>query len=237
MTYTGTIQQNKFLQTELKRHGYYAGAIDGILGPKSQAAQAAYLYWLYGGSIAQPEPVVATAPPYPAMSDVERTQMFGNYDWKHVNGGDDIYIFGSWESDNIITVDIPQLRNVGLFDVDGPRFSGKVRLHRLVAPQFKAFFKEVEARGMLDRILTFDGAFVARTMRGYRSTLSNHAFGTAMDLNAGWNGLGKTPAPAGSYGSLVELVPIMHKFGLFWGGNFSGRKDGMHLEVAKVLDL
>jgi hypothetical protein len=64
--------------------------------------------------------------------------------------------------------------------------------------------------------------------------LSNHAFGSAFDINAGQNGLGRIPAAVGAYGSVRELVPIAHRFGFYWGGHFS-RADGMHFEVAKLL--
>lgn len=38
VTYTATTSQNKVIQQRLKSWGYYNGAIDGILGPKSIAA-------------------------------------------------------------------------------------------------------------------------------------------------------------------------------------------------------
>lgn len=38
VTYTATTSQNKVIQQRLKNWGYYTGAVDGILGPKSVAA-------------------------------------------------------------------------------------------------------------------------------------------------------------------------------------------------------
>ncbi len=38
VTYTATTSQNKVIQQRLKNWGYYTGAVDGILGPKSIAA-------------------------------------------------------------------------------------------------------------------------------------------------------------------------------------------------------
>jgi hypothetical protein len=55
-----------------------------------------------------------------------------------------------------------------------------------------------------------------------------------MDLNVAWNRLGTVPALKGKTGSLRELVPIANELGIYWGGHFAGRPDGMHFEVAQV---
>lgn len=47
-----------------------------------------------------------------------------------------------------------------------------------------------------------------------------------------YNPLGARPALVGQKGSVRELVPIANKWGFYWGGHYSGRKDGMHFEVA-----
>ena len=60
--------------------------------------------------------------------------------------------------------------------------------------------------------------------------LSNHAFGTAFDINVQWNPLEALP---GRTGCVFELVPMAHRHGFYWGGHFS-RRDGMHFEVARV---
>jgi hypothetical protein len=71
-------------------------------------------------------------------------------------------------------------------------------------------------------------------VRGSTTTLSNHAYGTAFDINAAWNGLGREPAPLGAKGSVLELLPLAEAHGFAWGGLFS-RRDAMHFEVARVL--
>lgn len=71
------------------------------------------------------------------------------------------------------------------------------------------------------------------------STPSFHAAGIAIDLNAPRHPIGKantfTPAQAD------RIRAIARKYGLRWGGEYSGRKDAMHLEVilsrAAALDL
>jgi hypothetical protein len=87
---------------------------------------------------------------------------------------------------------------------------------------------------LLNHILTFDGAYTSRFIRCSNKTLSNHAFGTAFDINAGENPLGAQPALPGRKGCVFELVPTAHQFGFYWGGHFS-RRDGMHFEIAKRL--
>ena len=65
-------------------------------------------------------------------------------------------------------------------------------------------------------------------------TLSNHAWGTAFDINAALNPRGTVPVFRGQPGSVRELVPRANDLGFYWGGHFS-RRDGMHFEVARVL--
>jgi hypothetical protein len=107
-----------------------------------------------------------------------------------------------------------------------------MQFHRLAADQLIGLWQDWEQAGLLDRILSFDGAFVPRFIRGSTKTLSNHAFGSAFDINASLNGLGVRPPLFGQRGSVRELVPIAHKWGFYWGGHFNTRPDGMHFEIA-----
>ena len=166
----------------------------------------------------------------PLTSTRERQQLFGRYNFTHkpIPGNrENIIIHGNWERENIVKVNIPQLAGVQ----HAPR-TGDIFFHRLAANQVSALFKEWEEAGLTDRILTWAGSFVPRLVRGGRS-LSNHAFGTAFDINVAWNGLGVRPALVGDKGSVRELVPIAHKHGFYWGGHFT-RHDGMHFEVAEI---
>lgn len=70
-------------------------------------------------------------------------------------------------------------------------------------------------------------------------SLSNHASGTAIDLNAPKHVLGKFgTVPASKRGAISQKAASL---GLRWGGDYTGRKDEMHFEVivslatAKVL--
>jgi intein/homing endonuclease len=63
----------------------------------------------------------------------------------------------------------------------------------------------------------------------------SNSWGTAFDINVPQNGLNKIPALVGEKGSVREIVPIANDFGFYWGGHFT-RKDGMHFEIAKILN-
>jgi len=168
----------------------------------------------------------------PLTSTTERQSVFGRFRYvadPQPGNMEGIRILDNWEARNIVRVKIPQL--VG---VTGASRSGNVSFHRLAAEQLAGLWGAWEDAGLLDRVLTYAGSYNPRFIRGSRTTLSNHAFGTAFDINAAWNRLGTEPAWPGEQGCLFELVPIAHKWGFYWGGHFR-RRDGMHFEVAKLI--
>ena len=107
-------------------------------------------------------------------------------------------------------------------------------LHRKVAPRFEALVSAWRLAGVLGDVLTLNGSYAARYVRGTtQGTLSAHAWGSAFDINVAWNGLGRVPAAEGAKGSVRRLVPIAEALGWYWGGHMS-RPDGMHSELAKL---
>lgn len=169
----------------------------------------------------------------PQLNYVDRVKVFGQFAFEPapVTGNPEaIKITDNWAKDNIRKVHIPQL--VG---VTGAPSSGNVYLHAKIADQTVKMFQAWEDAGHKHLILTWAGSWVPRFIRGSRTYLSNHAWGTAFDINAAWNGLGVQPALKGRKGSVRELVQIANEHGFFWGGHFSKRPDGMHFEAAKVL--
>jgi len=113
-----------------------------------------------------------------------------------------------------------------------PGTAVKLRVAKRVAPllvSFAAeFHKSVEP---IDEGKTYDDwSYCFRKVRGSQTVLSNHASGTAIDLNA-------TEHPLGAVGTFTEeqvrvINRLCRKYGLRWGGNFRSRKDPMHFEVA-----
>jgi peptidoglycan hydrolase-like protein with peptidoglycan-binding domain len=165
----------------------------------------------------------------PLVSNAERARIFGEFSFEPVGDTtDDIRILGGWQRANIQAVNIAQLAGVR-----GAPKDGRIWVHRLVREQIRSLFTAWDAAGLVDRLLTWDGSFAPRFVRGGRPVLSNHAWGTAFDINSRWNRLATVPALRSEKGSVRELVPIAADHGFYWGGHFS-RCDGMHFEVAQV---
>jgi lysozyme family protein len=231
------------------------GGLDGVFGDKTVAATKAFqsrhnlpadgvagrqtlLEAMALGFELIEEPAPDTSgsnfpprPDFPPLADnAARQALFGRFTFvaAPVPGNrENIRILGSWEQDNIVRVPIPQLRKAL-----GSSAPSTMRFHKLAAAQLTGLWTDWDNAGLLNRILTFDGAFVARFIRGSTTTLSNHAFGTAFDINAAENPLGARPALVGQRGSTRELVSIANKWGFYWGGHFGSRPDGMHFEIA-----
>lgn len=74
-----------------------------------------------------------------------------------------------------------------------------------------------------------DWGYAYRDVRGVVGKLSNHASGTAIDLNATKHPLGK----AGTFplAKVPMIRALAKKYGLKWGGDFR-RPDEMHFEIA-----
>jgi len=205
---------------------------DGVVGPKTYAA-ALLRGFDPGFSDPQGGQDGSDWPPYPdfppLVSNADRSRLFGEFRYEAVEPDtDDIRILGKWRQANIAPVVVPPL--VG---VKRAPSTGRIWVHKLVAEQVRSLFAAWNDAGLATLVLTWDGSFAPRFIRGSRTTLSNHAWGTAFDVNCQWNRLGTVPALRGEKGSVRELVPMANAHGFYWGGHFS-RRDGMHFEVAKV---
>jgi hypothetical protein len=169
----------------------------------------------------------------PLVSNEERAQVFGRFQFvpaPRAGNPEAIKITDGWERQNIVKVEIPQLIGVS----DAPH-DGIVYFHAKVREQVTALFKAWEDAGLLPLVLTWGGSYVPRFVRGSRSTLSNHAFGSAFDINVEWNPRGVRPMLKGRKGSVRELAPLANEHGFYWGGHYRNRPDGMHFEMAKRL--
>ena len=118
---------------------------------------------------------------------------------------------------------------VKLFKVEGA--SLKIRCAEKVAPLLINFAKEFNE--LIEPIEggTFDDwGYAYRDVRGVAGKLSNHASGTAIDLNATKHPLGKentfNPEDA------AKCIALAKKYGCKWGGTYRNRKDDMHFEIA-----
>lgn len=94
------------------------------------------------------------------------------------------------------------------------------------AGEFNALVEKLEGT-------TFDDwGYAYRPVRGQMDGLSNHASGTAIDLNAIKHPLGKK----GTFDSkkVPVLQSLVEKYGLRWGGNYHSRTDEMHFEIVET---
>ena len=171
-------------------------------------------------------------PSFPALGSADREKVFGKFDFvpDHTKElGDGIKVLHDWKEKNIKKISIPVKE---AFGKPGPF---EVEFHKLAEQQLIALWLEWERKGLLSKVISWGGAYVPRFQRRSTTKLSNHAFGSAFDINASFNGLGERPVLVGERGSVRELVTIANKYGFYWGGHFQNRLDGMHFEVAKLL--
>ncbi len=97
-----------------------------------------------------------------------------------------------------------------------------------VASAFDRLVEDIDnVRGGLD-----DWGYAERPIRG-GSQLSNHASGTAIDLNATRHPLGTAPRANYSQAQVDAIHRILAVCGgaVRWGGDYTGRQDGMHFEI------
>jgi hypothetical protein len=209
---------------------------DGIVGPKTFAAAVADVPPFESEPSPPPLPIAdPNFPPKPDFGPLAtsphaiRMALFGEYDFEIANRPN-VKILGDWERRNLVSVPIPQLARV-----PNVHFApnNRIRFHRKAADQLQALWQAWEDHGLLDRVIGFEGSFNPRLIAG-TNILSNHAFGTAFDINVPHNEFGEKRAAVGQLGSVRELVPLANAHGFFWGGHFS-TPDGMHFEIAKLL--
>lgn len=98
---------------------------------------------------------------------------------------------------------------------------------QLLAAFAAEFHEKVEAidNGKLD-----DWGYCYRSIRNSASSLSNHASGSAIDLNSSKHPLGKEDTFTKAQQKTIQ--ELIKKYGLAWGGNYKKRKDDMHFELA-----
>jgi len=209
---------------------------DGEVGPGTLKAAIAVGFPDPDAAAATGEDVLGPSwppkPSFPSLGFMERAKIFGTFAFEPapVPGNPEaIRITDGWDKHNIVTVDIPQLHGTKGCP------NGKVSFHRKGATQLQNLFKAWETAGLLPLIKTFDGGWNPRFVRGSTKYLSNHAYGTAFDLNAQQNPLGSIGALVGKEGSTRKLVDIALEYGVYWGGWFK-RRDPMHFECCKLVD-
>ncbi|MFW5687603.1 MAG: M15 family metallopeptidase [Bacteroidota bacterium] len=171
-------------------------------------------------------------PDFRSLTQSQYREKFGKFSYSMKPGnnpGREIIVSPEWETENLVYINTPILQGLP------PYRAGRMRVHKRVANQFQGLFEEWERAGLKNLLLSYDGGYYPRMIRGSETNLSSHSYGIAFDINAAYNGLGIIPPKAGAKGSVRPLVEAALKFGFYWGGHFS-RYDGMHFEVARIMD-
>lgn len=122
----------------------------------------------------------------------------------------------AWASSHIATEVVPIL--------------GSVTCNRAIFPQLRAALEEVVSRGLASAIhpQEYAGCYYPRFIAG-TTTLSNHAFGLALDLNVPGN-------QRGTVGEMNrDVVEIFEDWGFAWGGYWR-YTDPMHFEMDRLVN-
>jgi hypothetical protein len=132
----------------------------------------------------------------------------------------------AWEKANLVTVECPWVLRF-----DGKPVKGIV-VHRKCADSLKEVLAAIwerlgRSQAEIDRIGmgAFSGSYAFRQIRG-RSSLSMHAYGAAVDFDAGHNSLGDATPDMDR-----RVIEEFERRGWEWGGHWS-RPDGMHFQAA-----
>lgn len=138
----------------------------------------------------------------------------GTYRYTVLSGGR-IAPDPAWVASHIVTEPVPIL--------------GDVTCNKLMIPQLRAALQQVVDQGLADKIHPgeYAGCYYPRFIAG-STTLSNHAFGLALDLNV----------PGNQRGTVGEMdrsvVAIFKSWGFTWGGDWS-YTDPMHFEMRELV--
>jgi D-alanyl-D-alanine carboxypeptidase len=102
---------------------------------------------------------------------------------------------------------------------------GTVTCHRRMIPALRSAFAELRRRrlGHVVNPADYAGCYAPRRIQP-SGTLSLHAWGLAVDLNAAANPVG------GDSNQDPRLVRTMERHGFYWGGDFPTVRDPMHFE-------
>jgi len=131
-----------------------------------------------------------------------------------VLGGGHIAPDPAWVREHITTEVVPIL--------------GAVTCNKVIFRQLRAALDEIHERGLDDKIHPdqYAGCYYPRFIAG-TTTLSNHAFGLALDINAVENQRGTV--------GLIDrgVVAVFQKWGFTWGGDWA-YTDPMHFELNSI---
>lgn len=111
-------------------------------------------------------------------------------------------------------------------DYLGKAWSCRMYAHKLMEAPLRQAFKNLVDRGFNKELRTFDGCVCVRP-KSSGNGWSTHAWGLAVDFNAGTNGYGRKPTLSAGF------VKCFVDAGFEWGGGWS-TPDGMHFQLPRT---
>jgi D-alanyl-D-alanine carboxypeptidase len=95
-------------------------------------------------------------------------------------------------------------------------------------------FQAVQDANLQGEIITFNGCYVDRPVRGSNS-ISAHAYAAAIDMDSAIDGMVVNPTTQQRLGKWTpEFITAMLSSGIYYGGNFIHRADPMHFSLADM---
>lgn len=190
----------------------------GIVGPKTKAA----LLSVRTNGTTVSRSGYTDIRKYPKISKINGS--FGQFHYRELSGGR-IEIDPVWIAENIVTIKLPGLNK-------------NVQVHKAAANNFIKAFTYIKngtavingkTVPLLSLIKTMDGTFVTRHVYWNSANgLSNHSWGTAIDINADNHLRYVSPVTEPNDPNVILWEKAFKPAGFSWGNSYN---DSMHYEL------
>lgn len=216
----------KVVQALLNKRGFDCGQVDGRCGRRTVQAIISFQSRFArapdgrvdpgGKTLARLNSQEATLPPKPQLNE-SLTRTVPAPLRSAINGGL-TPVTNARLKRNITSASVGPFRVTGL----GPAVKSLGEVMTEIQRMRPEVYKALGTAGML----------CCRYVRGSTSSISNHSWGTAVDLTI--NGVLDRRGDGKVQYGLTLIAPIFNRFGWYWGATFK-TEDGMHFEASQQL--